>query len=110
MLDETNRRREKQFEYNVLHNIVPATVYKTTEEVLASTSIADVKASRDVRRDRAEVPRVAETVFRYLTKEQKEDMIEELKVEMRNASRDLEFERAARLRDEITKFEAELKS
>jgi excinuclease ABC subunit B len=109
MLDETNRRREKQFEYNVLHNITPATVYKTTEEVLASTSIADVKASRDVRRDRAEVPRVAESVFRYLTKEQKEDMIEELKVEMRNASRDLEFERAARLRDEITKFEAELK-
>jgi excinuclease ABC subunit B len=109
MLDETNRRREKQFEYNALHNIVPRTVYKTTEEVLASTSIADVKASRDVRRDRAEAPRVTETVFRYLTKEQKEDMLEELRVEMRNASRDLEFERAAGLRDEIARFEAEMK-
>jgi len=109
MLDETNRRREKQFEYNVLHNIVPRTVLKSTEEVLASTSIADVKASRDVRRDRAEVPRVAETVFRYLTKEQKADMLEELRLEMRNASKDLEFERAAALRDEIAKFEAEMK-
>jgi excinuclease ABC subunit B len=109
MLDETNRRREKQFEYNTLHNIVPRTVYKSTEEVLASTSIADVKASRDVRRDRAEAPRVAETVFRYLTKEQKEDMLEELRMEMRNASRDLEFERAAGLRDDIARFEAEMK-
>ncbi len=108
MLDETNRRRIKQIAYNEEHGIVPKTIYKTTEEVMASTSIADVKASRDVRRDRLEAPRIAETVFRYLTKEQRADMLEELKAEMKNASKDLEFERAADLRDEIARLEKEM--
>lgn len=109
MLDETDRRRAKQIEYNLENNITPRTIYKSTEEVMASTSVADVKAARDVRRDRLEAPRIAETVFRYLTNEQRADMIEELKIEMRNASKDLEFERAAQLRDEIGRLEKEMK-
>ncbi len=108
MLEETNRRRQKQVEYNIKHGIIPRTIYKSTDEVLASTAVADVKASRDGRKDRAEVTRVAETVFRYLTKEQRKDMIDELRLEMRNASKDLEFERAAELRDEIERLEKEM--
>ena len=108
MLEETNRRRQKQVEYNTKHGIIPRTIYKSTDEVLASTAVADVKASRDGRKDRAEVTRVAETVFRYLTKEQRKDMIDELRLEMRNASKDLEFERAAELRDEIERLEKEM--
>jgi excinuclease ABC subunit B len=75
------------------------------DEVLASTTVADVKASRDARRDRQEAPKVAEQVMRYLTTDQRKDLVEELKIEMRNAAKDLEFERAAELRDEIERLE-----
>lgn len=109
MLDETNRRRVKQLEYNREHGITPKTIYKTTEEILASTSIADVKASRDARRESTEMPKVAEQVVRYLTSEQRRDLLEELRTEMRNASKDLEFERAAALRDEIGRLEKMVK-
>jgi excinuclease ABC subunit B len=106
MLDETRRRREKQMQYNVDHNISPATVYKSIEEVLRATGVADVKAARDQRRERAKMPKVAENVVRYLTADQRRDLIEELRSEMVKASRELEFERAAGLRDEIQKLEA----
>ncbi len=106
MLDETRRRREKQVQYNVDHNISPATVYKSIEDVLKATGVADVKAARDQRRERAKMPKVAENVVRYLTADQRRDLIEELRSEMVKASRELEFERAAGLRDEIQKLEA----
>ncbi len=106
MLDETNRRREKQIQYNLDHNISPKTVYKTVDEVLAATAVADVKAARDARRERAKMPMVAESVVKYLTADQRKDLIEELRTEMVRASKDLEFERAADLRDEIQKLEA----
>ena len=105
MMSETTRRRTKQIQYNVDNNITPKTIYKSTEEIMSSTSIADVKASRDARREAVPLPMVADSVLRYLTDEQKRDMIEEMKTEMRNASRDLEFERAAQLRDEIARLE-----
>jgi excinuclease ABC subunit B len=105
MMEETNRRRERQLEYNKMHNISPATVYKSVDEVLAATTVADVKAARDARRDRAKAPLIAESVIRYLTPEQRMDLISELRTEMEKASKDLEFERAASLRDEILKLE-----
>jgi len=106
MLDETRRRRTKQIEYNVEHHISPKTVYKTVNEVLAATAVADVKAARDARRERAKMPLVAESIIRYLTADQRQDLIGELRAEMVKASKDLEFERAADLRDEIQKLEA----
>ena len=105
MLDETRRRRRKQLEFNADHGITPKTIYKTTEEVLAGTAVADVKLSRDARRDRARTPLVAESIIRYMTDDQKKDLLEELNTEMRNAAKDLEFERAAELRDEISRLE-----
>ncbi len=105
MLDETLRRREKQKSFNVEHGISPTTVYKTVNEVLAATAVADVKAQRDARRERAKMPKVAEQVLRYLTPDQRNDLLEELRTEMQNAARDLEFEKAADLRDEIERLE-----
>jgi excinuclease ABC subunit B len=105
MLDETNRRRQKQLEYNEVHGIKPRTIYKTVEEVLAATAVADVRAGREEHGHRARVSIVADSVVRYLTKEQKQDLIEELRAEMTKAAKDLEFERAAELRDEIERLE-----
>ncbi len=109
MIEETSRRRTRQIAYNAEHGISPRTVYKTVEEVLAATAVADVKAARDARRERAAIPVVAETVVRYLSPEQKKDLLEELRTEMVRAAKDLEFERAASLRDQIQKLEGTMK-
>ncbi|HUI64362.1 MAG TPA: excinuclease ABC subunit UvrB [Bacteroidota bacterium] len=105
MLEETRRRRTKQLEYNAEHHISAASVSKTVDEVLAATAVADVKAARDARRERAKMPLVAESVIRFLSNEQKKDLLEELRAEMERAAKDLEFERAATLRDEIKHLE-----
>lgn len=106
MIDETNRRRKKQIEYNKKHHINPKTIYKTVDEILASTSVADVKASRDDRIEKKKIPIVSEKLMKYLTKEQKRDLLEELYKEMKSAAKDLEFERAAKIRDEIKRLES----
>ena len=104
MMSETSRRREKQIAFNTEHNITPTTIYKTYDEVMASTAVADVKSSRDIRREKETMPAVADSIVRYLSADQKADLIEELKAEMVRASQDLEFERAAQLRDEIRRL------
>ena len=104
MMDETERRRVKQISYNKENNITPTTIYKSYDEVMASTAVADVKSSRDARKDREYLPQVADSIVKYLTADQKADLIEELKSEMLKASQGLEFERAAQLRDEIQRL------
>jgi excinuclease ABC subunit B len=104
MIDETNRRRKKQLEYNVVNNITPVTIYKSVEEVLAATAIADVAAQRTARREGAKPAGVSDSVVKYLSEEQRKDLLVELNEEMRRAAKDLEFERAAELRDEIARL------
>ncbi len=104
---ETNRRRILQKKYNDEHNIVPATIYKSVDEILASTSLAEMRKKDD--KDDYGFAKVAEPVLKYMNKEQKEDLIEQLREQMRNAAKDLEFERAASLRDEILRLEKMIK-
>ncbi|MEX1275931.1 MAG: helicase-related protein, partial [Bacteroidota bacterium] len=105
MIEETTRRRAKQVQYNELHGITPTTIYKSMEEVLAATAVADVRSQRDQRKERVKVPSVSDTVVRYLTPAQRRDLLDEMRVEMKRAAKDLEFERAAELRDEIDRLE-----
>ncbi len=105
MIEETTRRRAKQVQYNELHGITPTTIYKSMEEVLAATAVADVRSQRDRRKEHAKVPSVSDSVVRYLTPAQRRDLLEEMRVEMKRAAKDLEFERAAELRDEIDRLE-----
>jgi excinuclease ABC subunit B len=113
VIDESERRRALQVAYNEEHGITPRTVKKSREAILGSTAIADVKASRDQKRKDAErrsTPSlVEEPVFKYMSVEQKRDLIEHLREEMKRAAKDLEFERAAELRDEIGRLEESLK-
>jgi excinuclease ABC subunit B len=95
-IDETNRRREKQEQYNKDHGITASTIYKTAEEILAATSIADV---------RHKVLKVAETPVEYGILDRVE-LLERLESEMKTAAANLEFERAAVIRDEIKRIKS----
>lgn len=102
MIDETNRRRKIQNEYNIANNITPITIYKSVEEILSSTSLAEIK-KKDEKPDYS-FSKVAEPILKYMSKEQKQDLIEQLTNEMYQAAKDLDFERAAFLRDEINRL------
>ncbi len=106
-ITETNRRRKLQKKYNEEHNIIPATIYKSVDEILASTSLAEMRKKDD--KEDYGFAKVAEPILKYMNKEQKEDLIEQLREQMRNAAKDLEFEKAASLRDEILRLEKMVK-
>lgn len=101
-IGETKRRRKMQQEYNEKNGIVPATIFKSLDDILNSTSIADIR-KKEVKESYG-FSKVAEPVLKYMNKEQKEDLIEQLTDEMHKAAKDLEFEKAANLRDEIQKL------
>ncbi|MFA6235369.1 MAG: excinuclease ABC subunit UvrB [Bacteroidota bacterium] len=105
VIDETRRRRVLQTDYNVEHGINPETIRKSLDEIMSSTGLADVKAKREQRQGEKKTKLVAEPILRFMTKEQKAELIDQLRHEMREAAKDLEFERAAQLRDEITRLE-----
>jgi len=106
-INETTRRRKLQREYNQKNNITPVTIYKSTEEIMNSTSIADIR-KRDEKEDYG-FAKVAEPVLKYMDNEQKQDLIEQLREQMHQAAKDLEFEKAASIRDEIVKLEKMVK-
>ena len=99
-IDETNRRRALQEEYNLIHGITPETLYKTREEILQTTAVADEKAE--------ELPLVAEESPEYMDGANRLDIIEELTRKMGEAAENLEFEKAAQYRDEIARLKAEV--
>ena len=94
VIDETKRRREIQISYNKKHGLTPKTIYKSAEEINKITSIADMKA--DYKPETK-----AERKIKSMGKFETMDMIERLTIQMQEAAKDLQFETAARLRDEI---------
>ncbi|HPI38396.1 MAG TPA: excinuclease ABC subunit UvrB [Ignavibacteriaceae bacterium] len=108
MLDETNRRRKLQIQYNIENNITPKTIFKSVEEILSSTSIAELR-KKEIDKVSHSFGKVNEPVIKYMSAEQKNDLIQQLTDEMYKAAKDLEFERAAALRDEIERLKKQVK-
>ena len=91
---ETERRREKQIAYNEEHGITPATVKKNVEDILAGLYKGDVDMNR-----------VTAKVDKPMAGANLQAVLDGLKTDMRKAAENLEFEEAARLRDEIKRLE-----
>ncbi|TNF13111.1 MAG: excinuclease ABC subunit UvrB, partial [Rhodobacteraceae bacterium] len=94
-MDETDRRRAKQIAYNEEHGITPATVKKNVEDVLAGLYQGDTDMSRVTAKVDAVKPGANLAAH-----------LDDLRAKMRKAAEDLEFEEAARLRDEVKRLEA----
>ena len=108
MMDETERRRKIQTTYNVEHNIKPKSIFKTAEEIRASTAIADVRAEGEEKTKRLQEASVAEKREKYLTDQQRKELIERLTKEMYQAAKELDFEKAAELRDDVHRLSNKL--
>jgi excinuclease ABC subunit B len=100
----TNYRREKQIRYNLENNITPQSIIKTLEQINIATAVAEgydnmEKGKSSAKADKAEF-------MEYLELDNKDKIIELLKKEMRKAAQNLQFEKAAELRDRILELDS----
>jgi excinuclease ABC subunit B len=101
LIDESNRRRKIQNEYNKTHGIKPKTVEKSSQDILGSTSVADsmnTPGEIKIKNRRGDD-------FSSMDKKLAVDMMRQ---EMIESAENLDFEKAAKLRDEIDSLEKEL--
>jgi excinuclease ABC subunit B len=103
-IDETSRRRVIQTAYNVEHGITPVSVKKSVDQVRFTTRVADSRVERD-EREKEKVRRVAESGSHYGT-DNLPALIADLEAQMREAATNLDFETAARIRDELFEVKA----
>lgn len=94
-IKETERRREIQIEYNEKHGITPQTIRKKVRDVIEATKVAESK--KDYLTGAAE----------KMSKKDRQALIQRLEVEMKDAAKNLQFERAAELRDALLELRAE---
>jgi excinuclease ABC subunit B len=122
VIDETERRRKIQREYNEKHGITPMTVAKELKPLVDPSLISSKnvdfskEAEEAAQQDYLESIKVAEDGIQYkaspamneVTFESKDKLIEHLRATMLHAAKNMEFEEAARIRDQIGKLEEEL--
>ena len=95
-IDETNRRRSIQEAYNKEHGITPKTIHKNIRDLIAITHAVEKEE-------------ITQTDFKQMTVQQRREAIEVMELEMRAAAKDLNFEKAAQLRDMILELRAQYK-
>ncbi|WP_308860224.1 excinuclease ABC subunit UvrB [Paenibacillus endoradicis] len=95
-LKETSRRREIQIAHNEANGIVPQTIRKDIQGVIEATKVAESKADY-----------LTDAANKKLTKKELATVIQKLEVEMKDAAKNLQFERAAELRDALLELKAE---
>ncbi|SDH65835.1 excinuclease ABC subunit UvrB [Alteribacillus bidgolensis] len=94
-ISETNRRREIQKAYNEKHGITPKTIQKDIPDLIQATIASEEQEDFD------------KPALEKMSKKERQKVIDELEAEMKQAARDLQFERAAELRDMVLELKAE---
>jgi excinuclease ABC subunit B len=98
-IEETERRRRIQMDYNRKMGITPKTISKSIKDIMGATSIAD---------SREEYERVTEYVPDYGQGLSDEEILVRMEADMRKFAEELEFEKAAKVRDELVRLHKEL--
>ncbi|MEM6735886.1 MAG: excinuclease ABC subunit UvrB [Bacteroidota bacterium] len=108
-IDETNRRRSIQIEYNEKHGIIPTSVKKDKSEILQQTGVADKKkgAKKYYMEEKQSI--AADPVVSYMSKDQLQKLANETRRKMEKAAKDLDFMEAAKFRDELLEVEKLIK-
>ena len=100
-IDETNRRRQIQIDYNKANGIIPRTIIRSKESILGQTKVADSKRSvKNYYVEDEEMSLAADPVVAYLSKDELTKMADRTRKAMEKAAKELEFMEAAKLRDE----------
>lgn len=98
-MEETNRRRKKQLEYNKKHNITPVSIMKSVAEIMESTTVAEGYQEYEPKKRKADFEQ-------YFNLQSPEEIIDLLKKEMKKAAEQLRFEEAAEIRDRLLELES----
>ena len=101
LIQETKRRRVLQNKYNYDNNITPQTINKSIDEIMLSTSVAGSMENDNIISE--------ELDFKKITSDEREMILLELRKEMIKAAENLDFEKAAKMRDEINNIEKNIK-
>ena len=106
-ISETNRRRAIQMAYNEEHGITPKTIWRSHEEIMEQTSIADrmTRPTKSYGLSPEERLQVADPLLQYMSKKELGKQLETVRKEMEKAARELDFPLAAKLRDEMNAIE-----
>lgn len=99
VIDETNRRRQIQKEYNEANGITPASIIKSIADVMISTTVADARIREIVNDAQSE----------FLSTFDLEDLIGRLEKEMKRMAKAQQYEKAAELRDEINRLKEQVR-
>jgi excinuclease ABC subunit B len=94
-IDETNRRRKTQMDYNIENGITPTTIVRSKESILGQQ-----KKTKKYYVENEETSLAADPVVAYLSKEELQKMADRTRKAMEKAAKELEFMQAAKLRDE----------
>jgi excinuclease ABC subunit B len=110
-IEVTEKRREKQIQYNLEFGITPTTVVKSIEQIMDQTSVADAKKGEfsnyaDQTKDSFSI--AADPVFDYMSKDNIQKAIKETEKSMMRAAKDMDFLEAAKYRDQIEELKKRL--
>ncbi|OFX87420.1 MAG: excinuclease ABC subunit B [Bacteroidetes bacterium GWF2_33_16] len=108
-IDETTRRREKQLAYNEKNGITPTQIIKATGSVLGDYKLRLIKTGKAYTEPES-IDIAADPVVKYMNRQAMEKAIENTKLKMEKAARELDFKEAARLRDEMFMLQDLLKT
>jgi excinuclease ABC subunit B len=109
-IDETNRRRSIQIEYNQQHGITPRTVFKSKEEIRNQRSILEIRGDGPKAYVEPDGPSIAaDPVVGFMNRDQLEKLLAETEKKMKQAAKDLDFITAAQHRDEMFALKEKLK-